>query len=582
MSHAPQDEQNIEQMQDPQSGFRKHLERMSELVRDGGSFSGHEKNCAFLNTGGDWFATVSGISGFDYADDARSTALVDWDRDGDVDVWIANRTSPQIRFLRNDMPRAGNYLELLLEGDGSTSNRDAVGARVEVITPGDNDRGKLHSIKTVHAGEGFLSQSSRWLHFGVGELKEVEAVRVVWPGGKEERFEGIEINRRQRLVQHAGRAEVLEPEKPGIALAEGELVPAQQQEGQRILLSALLPAPPLRYSSFEGEENELQIGTGKPVLVNVWASWCRPCLAELGQWTSEFEELKAEGLQVYALSVDAIDDNTDFGAEQAQQAVRRMGLPFGSGVLTQEHYRRLQQMHNWPFGRRIPMPAPTTFLFDGSGNLAIIYRGPVEPKQLLADLELLDLTDDERLSAALPYPGRWITYPRMLRPIQLAIQLMERGDVADAADYVRRNRDLLYPHREFVLLATWLGDEFSKRDMMVDALSFYGQAIQRDPSNLTLMNNLAWQLAVNRNASVRRPAEAIQWAERAAAATEHKNPAVLDTLAVAYASDGRFEEAVQVANRARALANSAGNSELEAEMGRRAEQFSRRVPYVED
>ena len=61
---------------------------------------------------------------------------------------------------------------------------------------------------TVRAGTGFLSQSSKWLHFGLGSgAPEVRLVRVRWPGGNSETFVGIENKRRHRLTEGAGNAE---------------------------------------------------------------------------------------------------------------------------------------------------------------------------------------------------------------------------------------------------------------------------------------------------------------------------------------------------------------------------------------
>lgn len=118
-------------MQEPDSDYRVHLDRLGELIRDGGSFSGHERNCAFLNTRGGRFANVSAVSGLDFVDDARAPAFVDWDRDGDLDFWIANRTAPMLRLVRNENPPGNDFLALRLRG--TKSNRDGVGARVEIV-----------------------------------------------------------------------------------------------------------------------------------------------------------------------------------------------------------------------------------------------------------------------------------------------------------------------------------------------------------------------------------------------------------------------------------------------------------------
>ncbi|MCA9260924.1 MAG: redoxin domain-containing protein, partial [Planctomycetales bacterium] len=365
-------------------------------------------------------------------------------------------------------------------------------------------------------------------------------------------------------------------------LQPGALQPLEVGEASRVFISSRPPSPPLRYEDFKGADVEAPLGKGRPTLVNVWASWCRPCLEELAAWRNAHQQFEERGLNIVALSVDAIDENADAGVEQAKQTVERLRLPFASGMLTAETYRRVEQLFDWPFGRRVPLPAPTSLLFDGQGQLAAIYRGPAEVDAILADLSAVETPADARLEEALPFPGRWLGRPRPQRPIQIAIGLMNKGDVADAADFVRRNKELLYPHKEFVLLVVWLGDEFSKRNMTRDALQFYAQAVQRDPANLTLMNNLAWQLAANRNADVRNPREAVRWAERAAAATGFKHTGVLDTLAVAYASAKRFDDAVRIADQARKIAAEEGDDATVLQMESRLRQFREGQPYRDE
>ena len=95
------------------------------------SWSGNERNCLFLNHGGKSFATASYITGFDFADDARGIAMVDWDHDGDLDMWISNRQGPQTRYLENQI-EGTRWLSLKLTGDGKKINRDAIGSTVMV------------------------------------------------------------------------------------------------------------------------------------------------------------------------------------------------------------------------------------------------------------------------------------------------------------------------------------------------------------------------------------------------------------------------------------------------------------------
>ena len=81
---------------DPNALFLKRTDEINELLDSGASLSGHERNCFFLNTGGGKFATASATRGFDFYDDARVVARSDWDHDGDIDLWFANRTAPRL------------------------------------------------------------------------------------------------------------------------------------------------------------------------------------------------------------------------------------------------------------------------------------------------------------------------------------------------------------------------------------------------------------------------------------------------------------------------------------------------------
>ena len=123
------------------------------LVREGSSFSGREKNCSFWNVGDGTYADVSALSGLGQVDDARAAALVDWDRDGALDLWVANRTAPSVRFLRNATPRTNAWVAFDLEG--TTSNRDGVGARVEVtLEPEGTDRTRMRLRHDQLSGAG--------------------------------------------------------------------------------------------------------------------------------------------------------------------------------------------------------------------------------------------------------------------------------------------------------------------------------------------------------------------------------------------------------------------------------------------
>ena len=107
---------------------------------------------------------------------ARGTAYGDIDNDGDLDVLVTVNDGPA-RLLRNDTRRTGNVLRVQLVG--TASNRDGIGARVEVVL---GDGARLWRL--VKTGSSYASQSELPVTFGLGAVAVAESVRVVWPSGQ--------------------------------------------------------------------------------------------------------------------------------------------------------------------------------------------------------------------------------------------------------------------------------------------------------------------------------------------------------------------------------------------------------------
>ncbi|MGI9241370.1 MAG: CRTAC1 family protein, partial [Verrucomicrobiales bacterium] len=182
-------------------GYTRNFRELNDLVAQGKSFSGYERNSLFLNREGERFAEVGALTGADFDDDARGVAAVDWDRDGDLDLWVTNRTGPQVRLLRNNHPSVKSSVSIRLIGNGRTTNRDAVGARLTLWPTSDP---QLKQIRTVRAGDGFLAQSGAWSHFGLGGSADRLQLSVTWPGGGTEVFPEIEPGARYTITQGQG------------------------------------------------------------------------------------------------------------------------------------------------------------------------------------------------------------------------------------------------------------------------------------------------------------------------------------------------------------------------------------------
>jgi thiol-disulfide isomerase/thioredoxin len=543
------------------------------MLEDGASWSGRERNCAFLNLGagpaGDvGFATISAVSGLDYLDDGRAHALVDWDRDGDEDLWTTNRTAPRIRFLRNDQAAGHHYLAVRLVG--TRCNRDAIGARVEVLIGEPPVAGQL--MRTLRAGEGFLAQSSKWLHFGLGEVTAVEAVIVHWPDGTSQTVRGIEVDGFHEITQGVSTAQ------PVVSLANDDgplkseaMAPPPSSDAARILLSSRLPLPPIPMTRFDGSADDLARFQGQPVWLSLWASWCTPCLKELHDMAAEVARLRAAGLNVVALSLDGFDqpgmETTTI--EDAKVAIERLAFPFESAVATAETIRRLRFADGQVFGRQSEIVLPSSYLLTATGQLAAIYRGPVTVERLLADVAHLRDDDPALLAAALPFPGIWFDGRRRFTPLAIVADLIDHQDMDSAAEYVRANMSDLAQQPGYVQVVGTLGTALASGGRIRAAVEMYRRALDADPHNVPVLNNLAWHLATHEQPTIRDPREAVRHAEAAARLTKYQSAAVLDTLATAYAAARQTAQAGTTWDQAIQLALQQHQADLAARLRRK-------------
>ena len=141
----------------------------------------------FENNGKSQFIDVSTERGayFKEALVGRGACFGDYDNDGDLDAYIANLNDYGV-FLRNDHGNEQNWLMIKLVGQ--ESNRDGVGARLKVVA------GDIAQIDQKKSASGYLSQNDPRLHFGLGAEKKVDLIEVIWPSGKTQQLENIDIN----------------------------------------------------------------------------------------------------------------------------------------------------------------------------------------------------------------------------------------------------------------------------------------------------------------------------------------------------------------------------------------------------
>ncbi len=343
-----------------------------ELIRSGGSFSGRERKVTYRNLGNGRFADVSFLSGLDFDADGRAFATLDVDGDGALDLLLKNRTAPQVRVMRNTL----GGRSLILELRGVKSNRDAVGARLTLVTS------KGERIREVVSGSGYLSQSSRRVHFGLAAEETIQAIRIRWPSGVTESIAVIPTQGTFALMEGSGSLQ---------AIARRELSARREVRNEAPLterpwLVAPVPAPLISVSS-------------RWTLLSFSASWCPPCLTERADWNNRAAAFRAAGIGIRSVDVD----------DPAHRS-----LVAAYALL----YRRLYDAHR-------EMGLPMTFLVDRAGAIVKIYQGLATAAEVLADTQAAR-------HVALPFAGRRMLPAPTRNWNELGAALAEHGLAAPA------------------------------------------------------------------------------------------------------------------------------------------------------
>ena len=358
-------------------------------------------------------------------DDGRVLSLADWDYDGDVDLWIANRSGPQVRYVRNELEGEQHYVAVKLEG--VNCNRDAIGARVVVI----DDLGNKQ-LQTLRAGEGYLSQSTKWMHFGLGVARQIEKLIVFWPNGQRQAFVNLEPDRFYQVVEGQESVDVWQVPQEFRELKPAEFSAPPISDKARIVLLNPIPLPSWEAKSLQGEPVPLTSPGERPRLVNLWASWCQPCLSELTEWKRQADRLSDAGVEVITINVDQENHAVNGPQSKVVSLLTEMDLPFRNGWGTERLATQFDVVQRSLLSRQRPLPMPSSFLIDQQGRLRVVYKGPVSVDTILSDSELLDSTRQQVLAAAIPFPGRWLLRPSGSTPLNIALKLVD-GDRSDEA-----------------------------------------------------------------------------------------------------------------------------------------------------
>lgn len=158
------------------------------------TLSGYQRSRLFHNQQGQLFTDTAPELGLDSLKDGRGVAIADFDNDGRLDIFVSNANANPLLF-RNCVPETEDRRWVQFALKGTRSNRDAIGAHLRLTAGGRTQ------VSFVNGGNGFASQSTRRVHFGLADATVIDRLEVKWPSGSHQVFEKLPVNKIYDIVE---------------------------------------------------------------------------------------------------------------------------------------------------------------------------------------------------------------------------------------------------------------------------------------------------------------------------------------------------------------------------------------------
>jgi hypothetical protein len=147
-----------------------------------------QEHSLYRGLGNGKFADVSREAGpvLDVKTVARGACFADYENNSKMGAYVVN-LGAQGTLLRNASRNQNHWITIALKG--TKSNRDGIGARVELVAGG-----RKQTAERI-GGSGYLSQDDGRLHFGLGEASKVDKLTIHWPSGREQVLVNLAVDR---------------------------------------------------------------------------------------------------------------------------------------------------------------------------------------------------------------------------------------------------------------------------------------------------------------------------------------------------------------------------------------------------
>lgn len=448
---------------------------INEFIRSDYSWSGYQRNNFYLNNGDGSFTEASGVLGLDFLDDSRSFALADIEHDGRLEIILKNRTSPQIRVLHNQIQNLGFSVSFSLKG--TKSNRDAIGAVIEVETPDGRQR------STVRAGSGFLAQHTKVVLFGLGHAQNPLRVTVQWPSGIKQVFEDVPVKHQIHFEEGIAefKAVPFRPQREIAPLSNASTIGHLPASSESWLVEPI-QAPNFKLPDLQGSIYTLADAKQTPLALVFGKSDCSHSDKQLQALQKSWPKCKQNGLGLIAVIVGSDKVPT---SKAAFSENHRFSFPI---LMSDEKTSAVYNIfHRYLYERRRDMELPTSFLINRKGEVVKVYSGFVDPERILKDWLSAPAGTDETARRALPFPGHYFGNGFHHNYFTYGIAFLQYGYLDQALAFFK---DAVARNPSYADAYYNIGTIYLNKSQFREARENLEKAVGLDPADADAWNNL--------------------------------------------------------------------------------------------
>lgn len=441
---------------------------INELIRSDHSWSGYQRNNLYLNNRNGTFTEAAGVLGLDFTDDSRSYSLSDIDGDGRLELILKSRTSPQIRILHNEISPLGNSISISLKG--TTSNRDAIGALIELDTP----EGKRRA--SVRAGSGFLSQHSKTITLGLGSTSTPINAMIRWPNGTIEHFRGLLPQHRVEIIEGSTQIEQkpFRPQ-PSYTPSPTNARPEDLPTSFTTWLVEPIAVPDFSLPDQSGGRLSPSRRKGSFQLLVFWESNCSNSAQILEEIEAHSPLWAKHNLYPAVVSADAVP--------------RTKAQPYSFPIAAADKATLgvYDIFYRYLFARHHDMLLPTAFLVDTEGNLIRVYSGPFHCAEILGDLAKAPADQSSRTKLALPFEGHYFGHGMHHNYFTFGVAYLQFSYTENAIQAFERSISVT---PNYAPAYYNLGLIYLNQSKIEKAHQYLQKAVELDPSDADAWNNL--------------------------------------------------------------------------------------------